>query len=61
MTFCFKLDKTTTETYELLLRVYENAAVSRNTVYKCCEHVRRRSQIAKDEKQLCVCRLRHRV
>jgi hypothetical protein len=37
MKFRFKLGKTATETHELLVRVYRDAAVSRKTVYKWFE------------------------
>jgi transposase len=38
--FCFKLDKTATETHEMLVRDYGDAAVSRKAVYKWLERFR---------------------
>jgi hypothetical protein len=37
MKFCFKLGKTATETHEMLVRVYADAAVSQKTVCKWFE------------------------
>jgi transposase len=40
MTCCFKLGKTATETHEMVVRVYGDAAVSRKAVYKWRERFR---------------------
>jgi hypothetical protein len=50
MQFCFKLGESATETHDLLVEVYGEAAVSRKTVYKRFENFRSGSEsIAKEE------------
>jgi transposase len=51
MTFCFKLGKTATEAYEMLVRVYGDAAVSRKAVYKWFERFRGRAESTEDEQR----------
>jgi aminopeptidase N len=48
MEFSFKLGKTATETHEMLVRVYGDAAVSRKAVYKWFEHFRGGAESTED-------------
>jgi hypothetical protein len=49
MKFCFKLGKSATETHEILVEVYGDAAVTRKTVYKWSERFRSGSESIDDE------------
>jgi transposase len=49
MKFCFKLGKSATETHEMLVEVYGDAAVTRNTVYKWSERFRSSTESIDDE------------
>jgi histone-lysine N-methyltransferase SETMAR len=51
MTFCFKLGKSATETHEMLVEVYGDAAVTRKTVYKWSERFRNGSESIDDEER----------
>jgi hypothetical protein len=48
MKFCFKLGKTATETHEMLVRVYGDAAMYRRTVYKWFERFRGGAELTAD-------------
>jgi transposase len=50
MKFCFKLGKTATETNEMFVRVYEDAAVSRKTVYQWFERFHGGAESTESEK-----------
>jgi transposase len=47
--FCFKLGKSGTETHEMLVEVYGDAAITRKTVYKWSERFRSGSESIDDE------------
>jgi hypothetical protein len=49
MKFCFKQGKMATETHEVLVRVYGDAAVSRKTAYKWFERFRVGAESTEDE------------
>jgi hypothetical protein len=49
MKCCFKLGKPTTETYEMLVRLYGDVAVSRKAVYKWFERFRCGAESTEDE------------
>jgi transposase-like protein len=49
MKFCFKLGKSATETHEMLVEVYGDAAVTHKTVYKWSERFRSDSESIDDE------------
>jgi hypothetical protein len=49
MKFCFELGKMATETHEMLVRVYEDAAVSRKMVHKGFERFRGGAELIKDK------------
>jgi transposase len=51
MKFCFRLGKSATETHEMLVEVYGDAAVTRNTVYKWYERFRSGSESIDDEER----------
>jgi transposase len=51
MKFCFKLGTSATETYEMLVEVYGDAAVTRKTVYKWSERFRGGSESIDDEER----------
>jgi hypothetical protein len=49
MTFYFKLGKSATETHEMLVEVYGDAAITRRTFYKWSERFRSGSESIDDE------------
>jgi transposase len=49
--FCFKLGKTATETHEMLVRVYGDAAMSRKTVYKWFERFHGCAESTEDDQR----------
>ena len=49
--FCFKLQKSATETHEILKVVYGDAAVTMKTVYKWFERVRNGCESVEDEER----------
>jgi hypothetical protein len=49
MKFCFKLDKSATETHEMLVEVYGDAAIPHRTVYKWSERFHSGSESIDDE------------
>jgi hypothetical protein len=51
MKFCFKLGKTATETHEMLVGVYRDAAVGRRTVHKWSERFRGGAESTEDEQR----------
>jgi transposase len=51
MKFCFRLGKSATETHEMLVEVYGDTAVTRNTVYKWYERFRSGSDLIDDEER----------
>jgi transposase len=52
MKFCFKLGKSATETHEMLVEVYGDAAVTCKTVYKWFERFRSGSESIDGEERL---------
>ncbi len=51
MKFCFKLDKSATETYKMLQKVYGETAVTKETVFKWFGRFREGNEFVEDDKR----------